>query len=88
MQMYAFLHSYHARRQRLTRFFSMVNFLLWRLRCANMCPASYILEVIAFVAALISLMTGTSVLIIYDTCYAHEDILEVRHFLAFIRLQD
>ncbi|KAG2751777.1 hypothetical protein P692DRAFT_20800856 [Suillus brevipes Sb2] len=41
-----------------------------------MCPASYILEVIAFVAALISLMTGTSVLIIYDTYYAHKDILE------------
>ncbi|KAG1772514.1 hypothetical protein EV702DRAFT_625948 [Suillus placidus] len=37
---------------------------------------SYILEVMSFVAALISLMTGTSVLIIYDTCYAHKDVLE------------
>ncbi|KAG1743831.1 hypothetical protein EDB19DRAFT_542036 [Suillus lakei] len=37
---------------------------------------SYILEVFSFVAALISLMIGTSVLIIYDTCYAHEEILE------------
>ncbi|KAG0706976.1 hypothetical protein DFH29DRAFT_97874 [Suillus ampliporus] len=34
---------------------------------------SYILQVAAFVAALISLMTGTSVLIIYDTCYAGAD---------------
>ncbi|KIK35549.1 hypothetical protein CY34DRAFT_812039 [Suillus luteus UH-Slu-Lm8-n1] len=41
-----------------------------------MCPASYILEVISFVTALISLMTGTSVLIIYDPCYAHKDLLE------------
>ncbi|KAG2036544.1 hypothetical protein BDR03DRAFT_444640 [Suillus americanus] len=37
---------------------------------------SYILQVISFVAALMSLMTGTSVLIIYDTCYAHKDILQ------------
>ncbi|KAG1880861.1 hypothetical protein F4604DRAFT_489842 [Suillus subluteus] len=37
---------------------------------------SYILQVISFVTALMSLMTGTSVLIIYDTCYAHKDILE------------
>lgn len=37
---------------------------------------SYILQVISFVAALMSLMTGTSVLIIYDSCYAHERILE------------
>lgn len=37
---------------------------------------SYILQMSAFVAALISLMTGTSVLIIYDTCYANRDILK------------
>ncbi|KAG2346218.1 hypothetical protein BDR05DRAFT_997747 [Suillus weaverae] len=37
---------------------------------------SYILQVSAFVAALISLMTGTSVLIIYDTCYANDRILK------------
>ncbi|KAG1743834.1 hypothetical protein EDB19DRAFT_542445 [Suillus lakei] len=37
---------------------------------------SYILQVSSFVAALISLMTGTSVLIIYDTCYAHDRILK------------
>ncbi|KAG1857002.1 hypothetical protein DFJ58DRAFT_727019 [Suillus subalutaceus] len=37
---------------------------------------SYILLVISFVTALMSLMTGTSVLIIYDTCYAHKDVLE------------
>ncbi|KAG2346215.1 hypothetical protein BDR05DRAFT_70016 [Suillus weaverae] len=37
---------------------------------------SYILEVLSFVTALISLMTGTSVLVVYDTCYAHKGILE------------
>ncbi|KAG1743832.1 hypothetical protein EDB19DRAFT_541989 [Suillus lakei] len=37
---------------------------------------SYILQVSSFIAALISLMTGTSVLIIYDNCYAHKGILE------------
>lgn len=36
---------------------------------------SYILQVCAFVAALISLMTGTSVLIIYDTCYTNDQLL-------------
>ncbi|KAG1734886.1 uncharacterized protein EDB91DRAFT_575104 [Suillus paluster] len=38
---------------------------------------SYILQVAAFVAALISLMTGTSVLIIYDTCYAGNDMKDL-----------
>jgi len=37
---------------------------------------SYTLEVFSFVAALISLIVGTSVVIIYDPCYAHADILE------------
>ncbi|KAG2132321.1 uncharacterized protein EDB93DRAFT_911385 [Suillus bovinus] len=37
---------------------------------------SYILEVFSFVAALISLIAGTSVVIIYEPCYAHKDILE------------
>ncbi|KAG2751774.1 hypothetical protein P692DRAFT_201359622 [Suillus brevipes Sb2] len=37
---------------------------------------SYILQVSSFVAALISLMTGTSVLIVYDTCYANNRILK------------
>ncbi|KAG1743837.1 hypothetical protein EDB19DRAFT_1827219 [Suillus lakei] len=37
---------------------------------------SYILQVSSFVAALISLMVGTSVLIIYDTCYANDRILK------------
>ncbi|KAG2036541.1 hypothetical protein BDR03DRAFT_444575 [Suillus americanus] len=36
---------------------------------------SYILQMCSFVAALISLMTGTSVLIIYDTCYANDQLL-------------
>ncbi|KAG2119318.1 hypothetical protein DEU56DRAFT_137027 [Suillus clintonianus] len=37
---------------------------------------SYILQMSAFVAALISLMTGTSVLIIYDTCYTNDQLLK------------
>jgi hypothetical protein len=37
---------------------------------------TFICEVVSFAAALISLMTGVSVLIIYDACYAHEAILE------------
>ncbi|KAG1824799.1 uncharacterized protein BJ212DRAFT_1322462 [Suillus subaureus] len=37
---------------------------------------SYILQVCAFVAALISLMTGTSVLIIYDTCYTNDQLMK------------
>lgn len=38
--------------------------------------ASYILQFTSFIAALMSLMTGTSVLIIYDPCYAHREILD------------
>ncbi|KAG2131121.1 hypothetical protein BD769DRAFT_1452022 [Suillus cothurnatus] len=41
-----------------------------------MCLGTFICEVVSFAAALISLMTGVSVLIIYDACYAHEAILE------------
>ncbi|KAG1880866.1 hypothetical protein F4604DRAFT_490029 [Suillus subluteus] len=37
---------------------------------------SYVLQVCAFVAALISLMAGTSVLVIYDTCYANDRLLK------------
>ncbi|KAG1869281.1 hypothetical protein C8R48DRAFT_114051 [Suillus tomentosus] len=37
--------------------------------------ASYMLETFSFVAALISLVVGTFVVIIYDPCYAHKDIL-------------
>ncbi|KAG2124835.1 hypothetical protein DEU56DRAFT_590883 [Suillus clintonianus] len=37
---------------------------------------SYTLLVSSFVAALLSLMSGTSVLIIYDTCYANYDLLQ------------
>ncbi|KAG2050137.1 hypothetical protein BDR06DRAFT_1011585 [Suillus hirtellus] len=36
---------------------------------------SYTLELFSFIAALISLIIGTFVVIIYDPCYAHEDIL-------------
>jgi hypothetical protein len=69
---------------KLTNFFSMVDFriLFFKLHRVDVFPGSYILQVSAFVAALISLMTGTSVLIIYDTCYANTDmkrILRVCH---------
>lgn len=37
---------------------------------------SYILQLCSFVASLISLMIGTSVLIIYDTCYANDRVLK------------
>jgi len=48
---------------------------------------SYILQVSAFVAALISLMTGTSVLIIYDTCYANTDMKRILRSLKRSRLR-
>lgn len=43
---------------------------------------SYILQVSSFVAALLSLMTGTSVLIIYDTCYGNAD---MKHILKSLK---
>jgi uncharacterized membrane protein YdcZ (DUF606 family) len=58
----------------------MVHILLSRLPYVNVLLGSYILQVSSFVAALISLMTGTSVLIVYDTCYANNRILKVCHF--------
>lgn len=48
---------------------------------------SYILQVSSFVAALISLMTGTSVLIIYDTCYANADMKRILKSLKRSRLR-
>ncbi|KAG1743830.1 hypothetical protein EDB19DRAFT_1697191 [Suillus lakei] len=48
---------------------------------------SYILQVAAFVAALISLMTGTSVLIVYDTCYGNADVKRILISLARSRLR-
>lgn len=56
----------------------MVHFLFSRLRYAEVCIGSYILQLCSFVASLISLMIGTSVLIIYDTCYANDRVLKVR----------
>lgn len=48
---------------------------------------SYILQVSSFVAALISLMTGTSVLIIYDTCYGNADMKRILNSLKRSRLR-
>ncbi|KAG1857003.1 hypothetical protein DFJ58DRAFT_334280 [Suillus subalutaceus] len=48
---------------------------------------SYILQVSSFVAALISLMTGTSVLIIYDTCYANAEMKRILKSLKRSRLR-
>ncbi|KAG1897832.1 uncharacterized protein F5891DRAFT_1046310 [Suillus fuscotomentosus] len=48
---------------------------------------SYILQVSSFVAALISLMTGTSVLIIYDTCYGNADMKRILKSLKRSRLR-
>ncbi|KAG2745460.1 hypothetical protein P692DRAFT_201792959 [Suillus brevipes Sb2] len=48
---------------------------------------SYILQVSSFVAALISLMTGTSVLIIYDTCYGNSDMKRILNSLKRSRLR-
>lgn len=48
---------------------------------------SYILQVASFVAALISLMTGTSVLIIYDTCYGNSDMKRILNSLKRSRLR-
>lgn len=48
---------------------------------------SYILQVASFVAALISLMTGTSVLIIYDTCYGNADMKRILKSLKRSRLR-
>jgi hypothetical protein len=48
---------------------------------------SYILQVSSFVAALISLMTGTSVLIIYDTCCGNADMKRILKSLKRSRLR-
>lgn len=48
---------------------------------------SYILQVASFVAALLSLMVGTSVLIIYDTCYGNADMKHILKSLKRSRLR-
>lgn len=67
---------------------AMVDFrILFKLRRVDVCPGSYILQVSSFVAALISLMTGTSVLIIYDTCYGNADMKRILNSLKRSRLR-
>ena len=46
-------------------------------------PASYILAIVAFGLALLSVITGASVLIIYETSVTHKDMETLKVSLFF-----